>query len=499
MLPIVTVEQMRELDRATIDDIGIPGLAMMEVAGRAVADAAATMLAGCDGAGGHVAVVCGPGNNGGDGYVVARALRARGIDATTYLAVPRSAVRGDALRHLEILERSGGVVRSIATPPELAAAAGDHPRPALAVDALFGVGPLRAIEGHLAEVVAWVNAAGLRLAVDVPSGLDADTGQVRGVCVRAHRTVTMGALKLAHVGAPGFPWCGIVEIADIGIPRARLADVRIQLLDASDVRAKLPRGSELDHKGRRGHVVVVSGAEEMRGAARLAATAALRVGAGLVTLAGDGDVIAPAPVMTAGLDIAALLPRSSAIVIGPGLGTTEDARARLEDVLTHGSARTPTVLDADALNLLASEPARLRATRSAVVITPHPGEAGRLLGVSAADIEADRIGAARQLHRDTAAIVVLKGARTIVCDGDVCTVNPTGSPALATAGSGDVLAGAIAGLLAQGLAPADAARVAVYVHGLAGERLGAQLGRGVMSSDLPLAIAAVLTQIPRPG
>ena len=501
MLPVVTAAEMRELDRATIEEIGLPGVTLMETAGRGVAAAAARMVP----AGGRVAVVCGPGNNGGDGYVVARVLRGQGVDATVYLAVGRDGVRGHARAHLDILERAGGVVRAIETEAELEGQRAAITGAALVVDALLGVGQARPIEGHFAAVVAAMNEAPRRLAVDIPSGLDTDTGRTLGVAVRADRTVTMAALKVALVSAPGFAACGEIEIVDIGVPPALVAasGVHAGLVERADVVRWLPRPETLEHKGRRGHVLVVGGGPGMRGAGRLAAGAALRAGAGLVTLAcaGDGEVdgvAAPDSVMTRAIDgpLAPLLEGKAAIVIGPGLGTGGDGGARVAEALASG---LPAVLDADALNLLASEPGAIAGAAGPVVITPHPGEAARLLGVGVPEVERDRLAAARAIAARTRAVVVLKGARTIVCDGTIgdehCAINPTGGPALATAGSGDVLAGTIGALLAQGLAAADAARAGVYVHGAAGDALGRTLGRGVMSSDLPAAIAAAIHEL----
>lgn len=519
MLPVVTADEMRALDRATIEEIGIPALTLMETAGRGVADAAMRLLGAHRG---HVAVVCGPGNNGGDGFVIARVLRARGLDAVAYLAVSRAAVKGEALAHLEILERSGGVVCSIASPAELDEVGAAIRSAVLAVDALFGLGPLRAIEGHLAAVVTQINAARWRLAVDLPSGLDADTGRVTGAVVEAHRTVAIGAHKIALVSAPGFAHCGVIEVVDIGIPAYLFATatVRAGLVEESDVARWIPKPGPLDHKGTRGHVLVVGGAMggdglSMGGAGRLAAGAALRAGAGLVTLAGDGEVTAPDSVMTRSLTedaappdsrvdapatqaLAGVLAGKSAVVIGPGLGTSAVAARRVAAVLAAG---IPAVLDADALNLLAADPTAIARAAGPVVITPHPGEAGRLLGMSTSAVEADRLAAARALALATRAVVVLKGARTIVVDGtigdDHCAINSTGGPALATGGSGDVLAGTIGALLAQGVAAGDAARAGVYVHGRAGEALEAVHGRGAISSDLAVAIAAAIRAIAR--
>lgn len=495
MQAVVTAAEMRALDRATIEDIGLPALTLMETAGRAVANAALDML---DGDGGHIAVVCGPGNNGGDGFVAARVLRDLGHDAVVYLAGARSAIRGDAATHLAILERAGGLVRPIDTPQTLDQLVPAIAGASLAIDALFGVGLGRPIEGHLADIVATINAAPRRLAVDIPSGLEADTGRVLGTCVTADRTVTMAALKIALVSAPGFAYCGDIQVADIGVPSGVLATqaVRAGLVDADDVADWIPIAEPLDHKGTRGHVMIIGGMPGMRGAGRLCANAALRSGAGLVTLATAGDVVADDSVMTKALatNVGDLLANKSAIVIGPGLGQSEPAAGWLGEVLASG---VPAVLDADALNLMAGIVGAVKQAAGPVVLTPHPGEAARLLGTSVAEIEADRLAAARALASLAHAVVVLKGARTIVCDGtiddDFCAINPTGGPELATGGSGDVLAGVIGALLAQGVTAADAARAAVYVHGLAGERLAAEHGRrGVVSSDLPVAIAGVL-------
>jgi len=494
MQPVVTAAEMRELDRATMEEIGIPAFTLMETAGRAVADTAIEML---DGARGPVAVVCGFGNNGGDGFVAARVLRSHGIDAVVYLAATRDVVKGAAAEHLAVLEKAGGVVLSIETPVELDAVEGEIVDAVLVIDALFGVGLSRAIEGHLADVVHAMLLAPRVLAVDLPSGLDADTGRSLGPSIVAERTVTMAALKVALVSAPGFARCGEVDIVDIGVPPQLIAATGIKagLVDRQDVSQWLPRSQLLDHKGRRGHTLVVGGSPSMRGAGRLAAMAALRAGSGLVTLAADGDFDAPDSVMTHRLEgPLGSIERFDAVVIGPGLGTGVVARKRIDEVFAAG---IPAVLDADALNVLAGDAAIIASASGPVVLTPHPGEAARLLGTTPAAIEADRLAAARSLAAKTRAVVVLKGARTIVCDGtigdDHCSINSTGGPALATAGSGDVLAGVIGALLAQHVTAADAARAAVYVHGAAGDALAADHGdRGVVSSDLPLAIADVI-------
>ncbi|MEO8840836.1 MAG: NAD(P)H-hydrate dehydratase [Kofleriaceae bacterium] len=493
MLPVVTASEMRALDRATIEDIGLPALTLMETAGRAVAEVALAMVGVA-----QVAVVCGPGNNGGDGFVAARVLRAAGCDATAYLAAPRAKLTGDAALHLQILERSGGVMRMIDTPAALAELAAAIAGAALTVDALFGIGLARAIEGHFADVVATINRGRRRLALDLPSGLDTDTGRVLGCAVRAERTVTMAAHKVALATAPGFAYCGRVDVCDIGVPPGVVATqgVRASLVEDTDIAGWLPHRALLDHKGTRGHLIVVGGMPGMRGAGRLSAAAALRAGAGLVTLVAEGEPTADDAIMTRGLSgsLAPLLEGKAAVVIGPGLGKSELAARWVGEVLVTG---LPAVFDADALDMIAGVTASLAKAPGPVVITPHPGEAARLLGTTTKDIEADRLAAARALAVQTRAVVVLKGARTIVCDGtlgdDHCSINPTGGPALGTGGSGDVLAGVIGALLAQGVPAVDAARIGVFVHGRAGDQLAARYGdRGVVSTDLPVAIAEVL-------
>ncbi len=484
MKPVVTAAEMRALDRATIEELGLPALTLMETAGRGVAEVARAMASR-----GPIAVVCGPGNNGGDGFVIARVLRAYGLDAVAYLAVERDAIRGDAAAHLAILERAGGVVRPVAL--EAIADA------ALVIDALFGVGLARPIDGHLAEVVAHINRAPLRLAVDIPSGLDADTGRVLGTCVTAQRTATMAALKPALVSSPGFAHCGDVTVVDIGTTAAMIAaSSRAGLVEEADFLRWLPHTGPLDHKGTRGRALVIAGSPNFRGAGRLAAVAVARAGAGLVTLASGGDFTAPDEIMTSSLgdSAASLIANKDAVVIGCGLGFSDAARGWIAEVLAAG---VPAVIDADGLTLCAGRLDTIAAARGPIVLTPHPGEAARLLDISIAEVEGDRLAAARLLASRTRAVVVLKGARTIVCDGtlgdDHCSINPTGGPELATGGTGDVLAGVIGGLLSQRLAASDAARCGVYLHGRAGDLCG----RGMVSSDLLPAIASILGMIPR--
>ncbi len=502
MKPVVTAGEMRALDAATITEIGLPGAVLMETAGRAIA--AAVDRAAPRGA---VAVLCGPGNNGGDGFVVARVLRGQGRDAVALLVGTIAAVRGDAGLHLDALLRAGGVVHEVAALGDAAAAV--IAEAAVIVDALFGTGLARPLTGAAAAMVVQANRArGVRIAADLPSGLDADTGRAGDPCFAADATITLGALKVGIAAAPGHARAGAVEVADIGIPPALIdaMAIRAGLVEARDVRACLPRPGPLDHKGRRGHALILGGGPGKRGAARLAAIAALRAGAGLVTWAaptaaatdelGAADVIMTEALGPDAGRLPEVLAGKAALCIGPGLGRGAAARALVEAALAAG---VPAVLDADALALVADRPEIVIAAVGPVILTPHPGEAARLAGTTVAAIEADRLGAARALAAKFHAVVVLKGARTVVCDGllgdDFCAINPTGGPALATAGTGDVLAGTITALLAQGLAAADAARAGAWIHGVAGERAGAARGRGTTAADVAEAIPGVVLEL----
>ncbi|MBK9029777.1 MAG: NAD(P)H-hydrate dehydratase [Myxococcales bacterium] len=499
MQPVITAAEARALDAATMGEVGLPGVVMMEAAGRGVAAVVADEAARRPG---PVAVVCGGGGNGGDGFVVARVLRAAGVDAVAYVVVPRARIGGDAAVHLGAYLGSAGVALDALDGAGLATLTAALARAAIVVDAVFGTGVTRPIEGHLAAVIEAINAApGRRIAIDVPSGLDADTGHARGVAVQADVTVTMAAPKLGLAIAPGCAAAGRVITVDVGVPPTVLAALapRAALVEPSDVAGWRRAVDPLAHKNRRGHVLVVAGSPGKRGAGRLTAIAALRAGAGVVTLAGpgDGELAAPDPIMTAtpttAADVAALAAGKQALAIGPGMLDDARGRAWLDAAL---AAAVPCVIDASGLGHLVGRLEVVAQARGPVVLTPHPGEAARLLGVTPREIEADRPAAVRALAAATRAVVLLKGPRTLVCDGaaggDTIAINPTGGPALATAGSGDVLTGVIAALLAAGHPPRVAASLGAYVHGAAGDALALRLGLGGVASDLPEAIAAAL-------
>lgn len=499
--PLLGAEAMRALDRHTIEKLGVPGELLMECAGRLVA-----AFAEPDGAG-RVLVLCGPGSNGGDGLVAARHLHLRGVPVRVALAADPARLQGDAARNLERAERAGVFFAR----PDWTVAPGD-----VIVDALFGTGLARAPEGAAADAIVRANGArpGCRVvAVDLPSGLDADTGQPRGPCIEADVTVTIGLPKLGLALEPGRARAGRVWVGRIGIADdAPGADAPPTLLTRRGAGALLPARPPHGHKGTFGHVLVVAGSRGKAGAAALAAAGAARAGAGLVTVAcpagvqpevaaqlaeamtspladgADGELA-----VAAGAALAELARARSAAAVGPGLGRGEGVRGALLRAIP--SLELPLVLDADGLVAFAGAPERLRERRAPTVLTPHPGEAALLLGTTADALNRDRVAAARALAERTGGVAVLKGAATVVAaPGGRVRVNPTGGPVLATGGTGDVLAGAIAGLLAQGLDAFDAAALGVYLHGLAGDLLAGTLGpagalAGEVARQLPRAAA----------
>lgn len=511
--PILTAAEMRAADSAASRDLGVPTLLLMENAGRGVA-AVAERERGT--ASGPVAIVCGPGSNGGDGLVAARHLVVAGVPVRVLLAAPASQARGDAAVALAAAQRLGIALEdgSAWTDP-----ADWRPRldgAAVIVDALFGTGFHGEARGTAAAAIAAMNQSGGRkLAVDIPSGLDADTGRASGVVFQADVTATMGAWKVG-LAVEGAGPSGRVEVVGLGVPVARAEGAaRAFLLDRPGVAARVPRRTADAHKGSSGHLLAIAGSAGKTGAALLVGRSALRGGAGLVTVAStaagqaaldaktlevmtarytDADDPAPAQATPALEGLAAGL---QAVALGPGIPTGGGMRAVVRDLAAR--LPVPMVIDADGLNALGTDVASILAGAPAPrVLTPHPGEMGRLVGRSIRDVQADRVGQARALAEQARAVVVLKGARTVIAapDGRVF-INPVACAALATAGSGDVLCGLVGALLARRVEALAAAQVAVYAHGLAGQELSERFGDGTLSGDLPDAIAGVLARLAR--
>ncbi len=471
-------EQVRALDRAAIDGCGIPGIELMERAG---ASAFAHLHARWPGVR-RVAVLCGPGNNGGDGYVVARLARQAGIALVCFTVGDPARLRGDAAAAARAALDQGVRPR----PFECSALAGAE----VMVDALLGTGLEREVEGPFRNAIEALNGAGIPiLAIDVPSGLHADTGCALGAAVKADATVTFIALKRGLYTGAGPDHTGPISFDDLAVPACIYEGLApsASRLELAALTGSLPRRGRSAHKGHFGHVLVIGGEVGYSGAARMAAEAALRVGAGLVSLAtravhaaqvtaGRPEIMAH-PVERPG-ELQALLERAGVLAVGPGLGRAPWARGLLARVL---ESPLPRVLDADALNGLADEPQHGRGW----VLTPHPGEAARLLGCKAREVEADRYAAVAAIQRRYGGVAVLKGAGTLVCAGAGATAVCThGNPGMASAGMGDVLTGVIAGLLAQGLAPFEAACLGVCLHAAAGDRAAQGGERGLIATDL---------------
>lgn len=517
MIPVLDARQMRAADAAAIRS-GVPSRTLMENAASALAGE--TLRAFPEAR--RVVVVCGPGNNGGDGFACARLLAESGVDVALYCLAESSSYRGDPAANLERAQASGLEAVSLASrsgsPFRLFE---DDLRLAdVVVDALFGTGLSRGLTGRAARAVVAIEAAGRPVvAADLPSGLSADAGEVLGVVVRAAVTVAFGAAKYCHVLPPARALCGRVVVRDIGISRRLLerARSRTRLVEAADVARLFPPRRSDSNKGDFGKMGVMAGSRGKAGAAVLAARGALRAGAGLVTMFCPESietvaVTALPEAMTRAfpdeegafaLEAAEPLAKAlasaglDAVVAGPGLSTGEGIREALRLLLR---SRLPLVCDADALNAFAGE-AGAFSRRSPTILTPHPGEAGRLLGISTADVQKDRIGAATRLARASRAVVVLKGEGTLIATpaGRV-SVNPTGTPLLSTAGSGDVLAGAIGALLASGLPAEDAAIAAVWIHGAAAEKLAERLGdAGLLTSELADALPEARLAVRRAG
>ena len=498
---ILTADQMREADRRTIDDIGIPSLVLMENAGRQVVAATESFFQ--DLADRRVAIVGGKGNNAGDGFVVARTLHQRGIDVSVFVVGQLAEIKGDARTNLEILGRLGLTVVEIVDEGQWELHFSEISGHDLIVDALFGTGLKSPLSGIYETVVADINASAIPVvAIDLPSGMSADTPDLIGDCIEATVTVTLGAPKLPLILPPAEHKAGEVVIADIGIPAEILETLegpRVELMTRDQIRTLItPRAADA-HKGDFGRVLIVAGSRGKTGAAVLAAEGALRSGAGLVTVASprccvpiiamhtpeymteplaetvDGTVDEPAAE-------AVLALTADVIAIGPGLGRGTAVTRFVRELLDN--SEVPLVLDADALNAFVDQPSALVGHDGReVIITPHPGEMARLVGCAVDDVQADRMGIARDFAARHRVNVVLKGYRTLIAtpDGKIF-INPTGSPGMATGGTGDVLAGMLAGWLAQVLDVEAACRLAVYVHGAAGELADADEGEVAMTA-----------------
>jgi len=509
LVPVVTASEMREIDRKTIDDYGLPSLVLMERAGLAVVKRIIEALGGNR----KFLILAGGGNNGGDGLVVARNLHNLGLEVTAYLLSPPDRLSPDCKRQFEIAGKMGVKVVHDRTPRK------SKLDESVIVDAILGTGLNKPVRAELARLINSVNRAeGPVVSVDIPSGISADTGEVMGSAVMANLTVTFGLPKRGHLLNPGREYTGRLFVEDIGFPPelTRGSGFEISLIERNDASSLIPSRHSDSHKGTYGHVLVVGGSKGKTGALRLAGKAALRTGSGLVTLATD-DVtasnITPAvleemilhldlknPEKTLEEALSFLDERADLLVAGPGWGRDEERMDFMVELISH--ATVPMVIDADGLYALSVMGHQklgklMQKLRGPAVLTPHHGEMARLLGGRSSDIRKDPIGLVRKFSAETGSVLVLKGAPTIIStpEGRVF-INGTGNPGMATAGTGDILAGMIGSLIGQGLPPVEASILGVYLHGLAGDLGADELGEhsltaGELLQKIPDAISTI--------
>jgi hydroxyethylthiazole kinase-like uncharacterized protein yjeF len=518
---IVTAAEMQTMDHKTITELGIPGRVLMENAGRGATHCFLKRI--YTSGPGRVGVIAGRGNNGGDGFVMARYLAERRIDVEVFLLTTQDRVQGDAAANLRLLPALNVPVTEIPDARAFASCQQRMRHIRYWIDGIFGTGLNADVRGYYKEVIEFINALNRPVfAVDIPSGLHADTGQPCGVCIQATATATFGHAKIGHLAHPGAGLCGPVDVIDIGIPAiiAETAAARQSMITGRMVRDLLPPRPADAHKGHTGHVLVVAASTGKTGAAAMTSLAALRIGAGLVTLgipAMLNDILEthvteamtlPLPddgrsMLTAAAyeTIAQAMQGKRCLAVGPGIGTAPDTRELVHRLVRESTL--PMVIDADGLNNLAGHLNLLESRDAPTVLTPHPGEMARLLETNTADIQKDRVAAVRKLAQQCRACVVLKGAGTLVSDpqGRVW-INSTGNAGMASGGMGDVLTGAVAGCLAQGCTAVDAAIIAVFLHGLAADLLALDVPYGYLATDvmnaLPRAIREVMENPPEP-
>lgn len=497
---ILSAEAMREVDRCAIEELGIPSLVLMENAAIGVVDAIGEIYEEAESA----AIFCGPGNNGGDGLAIARHLAVRGYEVQVFLVAGRRGMRGDAEVQLGICRRQGLAIQEVADEDGVVEALEEAREADLIVDALFGTGLSKPLEGLLADLVQGLNDLPVPcVSVDLPSGLNGSRSEPLGPHIEADLTVTFAAPKIAHVFPPASESVGELVVTDLGIPPELVEEAEeeggpLHLLVGEELAGLLPEREPGTHKGDYGHVLLVAGSPGKAGAAILAARAAVRSGAGLVTAAVPESILdvvdlgsiesmtLPLRSLDQALDAAE---GKSVLAMGPGLGQEDGTAEAIRRIA--GEVSLPLILDADGINAFAGRAAELAGRSAETVLTPHPGELGRLLGMSTSEVQDDRIAAARRAAVEAEAVVVLKGHRTLVATpGGEVHVNTTGNPGMASGGTGDVLTGLIAGLSAQGLGALDAARLGVYLHGLAGDLAAARTG------ETALAAGDLLTYLP---
>jgi NAD(P)H-hydrate epimerase len=518
-MKIVTAAQMKALDEKMIRDHAIGALALMEKAGSGVADVILTLLEQNQWLP-KVIFFAGKGNNAGDAFVAARLLEGKGVKTQTFLLSSLDEVKGEAKENLKKLKSAGGHLTEVKSGKNLAELLSNVEDVPIVVDGIVGTGSKGRLQGLFAEAADLMNSKNFlaTVAIDIPSGLDLDEGYAGGTAVQADHTVTLGLPKRGLVSQKGLEWTGTLHVIDLGIPDVLIkeTDCHEFLLFPKNLSLPLKR-KRLSHKGTYGHLLILGGSLGLTGAPSLAALAALRSGAGLVTVGIPESLNSilevkltepmtlPLPEAQPGfmglkaLDrILEFLKRSNALVIGPGLGTHEETAQLVQQLVQR--VEIPMVIDADGLNVLAHDVSFLKKAKAPIILTPHPGEMGRLIGQSSEEVQSHRWEVARMMAKEFNVITILKGAGTVVVapEGSLF-INVTGHPGMATGGMGDLLSGMLGGLIAQGMDPLESAKLGVYLHGACGDEVSSQLGfeQGLLASDLLGFIPRKLKEIRR--
>jgi NAD(P)H-hydrate epimerase len=512
---LVNAAEMQEMDRRTIESFGLPGRVLMENAGRGATRFLLEQFPDLKNK--RFGIVAGRGNNGGDGFVIARYLAQSDIPVDVYLLAECNTVKGDAAANLKLLDPLKVPVTEIPDEASFKAHQSEMEDLDIWFDAILGTGLRSDVKGYFRNVINYINGLNKPIfAVDIPSGLNSDTGQPCGVCIRAEATATFAFAKIGHMVYPGADYTGRLKIVDIGIPPyiAKNIGPRQFMLTADLIGSYLIHRPPDAHKGTAGHLLVVAGSTGKTGAAAMTSVSALRAGAGLVTLGIAESLNAilesqmleamttPLPEIQTGIlgesafeTIEKLMPGKKCLAIGPGMGQAVETKRLIRKIIQ--TSDIPVVVDADGLNNLAGQVQILQGAKAPIILTPHPGEMARLLDANVAFVQQDRINCTREFAVNYKVHVVLKGARTVIAhpDGRVF-INPTGNAGMASGGMGDVLTGIIAGCIVQGLSPASAAHVGTYLHGAAADCLAETIGPlGYLAGDVMSAVPGQIKKI----
>lgn len=512
-MKLALAQQMRDLDSSAIHDFGIPGIVLMENAGRKTADLVIKRYG--NPAGKRIVIFAGPGNNGGDGFVVARHLYQNRANVVIYLLVSPDKITGDAKINLDIVRKLSVKVHTILDSESVGLV--DLSSTFFVVDGLFGTGLKREVSGHFAEVIDIINENNLPVAaLDIPSGLDSDNGTPLGAYIDADITYTYGLAKSGQFTFPGKDLCGTLEVIDIGIPPEVVnnAHLHIDLLDSEFARSIIPERSPTGHKGSHGHMLVVGGSVGKTGAAILAVQGGLRAGAGLVSLCApvkvndiyESSLFEAMTIPIQGTDAGApsisdyqiineAMEGKKAVVVGPGIGQENESVDLIKKI--YDEAHLPVIFDADGLNALTTDSEFLRCGDNVIrILTPHPGEMARLTGLTTAEIQGNRVKIASDFAVENNVYLVLKGAATVIAgpEGRVA-INSSGNSGMGTGGMGDVLAGIIGGLMVQGMYPWEASCLGVYCHGRAGDIIAEKMKQGYLATEVAHVFPQVLSEL----